>query len=83
MAIRQGRRSWTGIASGRIDNPAGCIINCTFLHDFRLESSSVIIGVTGLSAWEAHLFNIVVVYFVTPAKIGGVTPYFVRRVGST
>jgi hypothetical protein len=26
------------------------IISCIFVHDFRLESSSVIIGVTGLSA---------------------------------
>ena len=59
------------------------IISCIFVHDFRLESSSVIIGVTGLSAWEAHLFNIVVVYFCYPCKNSGVTPYFVRRVGST
>ena len=56
---------------------------CIFVHDFRLESSSVIIGVTGLSVWEAHLFNIVVVYFCYPCKNSGVTPYFVRRVGST
>jgi hypothetical protein len=54
------------------------IISCIFVHDFRLESSSVIIGVTGLSAWEAHLFSIVVVYCCRPCKNRRGDPLFCK-----